>query len=491
MPDCAMTGSLPPVILVVDDDPGLVRLMERALRREGYQTFAAGSGKEATEWLQQHRAELLLLDLKLPDVEGPELLQSMIDAGHAVPFVIITGQGDERVAVDMMKRGALDYLVKDVNFIEFVPTVVGRALEQLERSRRLAAAERKERERAVELAAILDAVPMPIFIAHDPDCRHITGNRAADELLRNPRAPGGALMAGEGALGPHIKAIKDGRELSVHELPAQRAARGIPVRNFEFNLIFDDGVTRDMLAYATPLRDDEGKPRGAITVLVDISDRRQAEAAVLRAIEEEQRRIGRDLHDGLGQELTAMAMLNNVVQKGIEAKGLPEAATVARLAGLLKEAAREVRIISHGLQPVAAEPDGLRAGLRNLVAQAVAPSGVKCLFVCPEMVEVHAPASANHFYRIAQEAVQNALRHGNPQHVTVRLMRGGETVTLEVQDDGAGLPDEPGRTGGIGMSTMRYRADAMKGRLEFARPPEGGTLLRCSAPCPQPVREEE
>jgi len=90
---------------------------------------------------EHHHADLLLLDLKLPDIEGPALIGSMTSMDRSVPFIIITGQGDERVAVDMMKRGALDYLVKDVNFIEFVPTVVRRALSQLEKEHRLAAAE--------------------------------------------------------------------------------------------------------------------------------------------------------------------------------------------------------------------------------------------------------------------------------------------------------------------------------------------------------------
>jgi signal transduction histidine kinase/FixJ family two-component response regulator len=485
-------------ILVVDDDPGLGRLIERELHRASYQTAVAESGAEAMAWLAAHHTDLLLLDLKLPDVTAGQFIQQMSNAGHAVPFLIITGQGDERVAVDMMKRGALDYLVKDVNFIELIPTVVRRAQEQLERARRLEAAEkgvreseRRERERAAELEAILDAVPTAIFIAHDPDCIHITGNRAGDELLRNLRGAEASLTASAETRPRHFKAVKDGRELTTDELPAQRAAKGIPVQNFEFNLVFDDGTTREMLAYATPLLDDEGRPRGAINVLVDLSERKQAEAAVLRAIEQEQRRIGHDLHDGLGQELTAIAMLHNVVQKGIEAKGLPESATMIRLADMLKQATRQVRQISHGLQPVAAESGGLMSGLQNLVDQTATLPGRECHFICPHPVEVHAIEVSNHLYRIAQEAMQNALRHGNPKHVTVRLLGQEGRVTVEVQDDGTGLSSLPEKTGGIGLNTMRYRADAIQGFLEISSPHGGGTLVRCSAPSPQPLPKRE
>ena len=119
MPDPA-----PANILIVDDDQGLLRLVERTLRRDGFATITASSGREAIDWLCKNSANLMLLDLKLQDIEGRELINHLADLHRSVPFVIITGQGDERVAVDMMKRGALDYLVKDVQFIEFIVNVL-------------------------------------------------------------------------------------------------------------------------------------------------------------------------------------------------------------------------------------------------------------------------------------------------------------------------------------------------------------------------------
>jgi PAS domain S-box-containing protein len=144
----------------------------------------------------------------------------------------------------------------------------------------LIASDHLARERAEELAATLDAVPTAIFISHDPECQHMTGNRAANALVRIPRGTEISLSAPEGIKPRHFKAVKDGRELQADELPAQRAAHGIPVQNFEFTLVFDDGTQREMLAYATTLRNAQGQPRGAISVLVEITERKVAEAAL-------------------------------------------------------------------------------------------------------------------------------------------------------------------------------------------------------------------
>ncbi|MHB1080109.1 MAG: PAS domain-containing sensor histidine kinase [Prosthecobacter sp.] len=135
------TPHTPTTILVVDDDPGIARLIVRELQRVGYTIATVFSGEEAISWLNDNVANLVLLDLKLPGLHGNALIDTLDGFHDHLPFIIITGQGDERVAVDMMKRGALDYLVKDVNFITMLPTVVRRALARIEENARLIYAE--------------------------------------------------------------------------------------------------------------------------------------------------------------------------------------------------------------------------------------------------------------------------------------------------------------------------------------------------------------
>ena len=169
-------------IFIVDDDRGLLRLIEKALQREGFRTGSALSGREALTWLAANDADLLLLDLKLQDMEGKELIRRLSETRPLLPFVVITGQGDERVAVEMMKGGAKDYLVKDVEFLQFVPEVVKHVLEQIETERRLAAAEERVNlvesvvERGFSAVLIADAdFPDPRILYVNPSFTQLTG----------------------------------------------------------------------------------------------------------------------------------------------------------------------------------------------------------------------------------------------------------------------------------------------------------------------------
>lgn len=144
--------------------------------------------------------------------------------------------------------------------------------------------EKRERERATELEALLEAVPTVVFIAHDPDCHRITGNRAANELLRLNAGDEASLTAPGPGRPTHFKVMKDGRELAGEELPVQRAARGHALHHFENSILFVDGTVRHLLGNAVPLRDERGEPRGSVAAFVDITERKLAEQA-LRASE--------------------------------------------------------------------------------------------------------------------------------------------------------------------------------------------------------------
>lgn len=216
-------------------------------------------------------------------------------------------------------------------------------------------------------------------------------------------------------------------------------------------------------------------------VIRDISERKRLEHDLLDISEREQCRIGMDLHDGLGQEITAISIFNNSILQDLRAAQRPEAANVARLGDMLTRAGREMRQIARGLQPVEKDPSGLMAALENLAALHRLTQTVTFILECPEKILVHDHVAATHLYRIVQEAVQNALKHGKPSSITVRLLRCNHRVVVEIQDDGNGHR-EVMNGDGLGLRTMRYRTHAMSGIFEIYHPSGGGTLIHCSIP---------
>lgn len=341
-----------PRVLVVDDDEGLLILMAGALRADGWQVDAVATGAEALRAVESGSPpDLVVLDLKLADIDTGAIIARFDRGPRRVPFIVVTGQGDERVAVDVMKRGALDYVMKDGAMLDLLPAVVRRALESNARERALA------------------------------------------------------------------------------------AARAEQVR---------------------------------------------LEGEVLAASERERHAIGADLHDGLGQLLTAVEFMCTALKE--ETAQQPEVSLrLDQMGRMLREAIAQTRFLSKGLVPVGEGPEALHQGLSSLAERTNALGRVHCDFTAREPVEVVDPLATTHLFRIAQEAVNNAVKHARAVTITLRLRHEGRWIILEVEDDGVGLPaDSAGKGAGLGL--MRYRASLIGADLAVKSRPGGGVIVTCSWP---------
>src|SRR5436853_4223090 len=222
-----MPDPIPATVFIVDDDLGLLRLIERSLRREGFSTATAASAGDAMDWLKKHRPDLMLLDLKLKDASGQEVIDQLALAERSVPFIIITGQGDERVAVEMMKRGALDYIVKDGNFIDFVPAMVRRALDRLERDQRLASAEQERKNLEQQILEISEREQRRIGQdLHDGLGQHLAGIELMTQSLEQNLTGKSKMQAAK--IAQHVRdAIRQTRSLARGLSPVEMDANGL------------------------------------------------------------------------------------------------------------------------------------------------------------------------------------------------------------------------------------------------------------------------
>jgi len=217
-------------------------------------------------------------------------------------------------------------------------------------------------------------------------------------------------------------------------------------------------------------------------VVRDISERRRLEQEILNISEQERRRIGQDLHDGLGQMLTGIGLLSQDLARQLEAEGHERADDMAEITDLVKEADQYARDLSRGLTPVDLEAGGLRDALRRLSQNAERMFEVGCTFEEVGTGLVHNSTAATHLYRISQESLSNAVRHGEAEHVKITLAVGGEQIRLRVRDDGTGFEPKAMDKAGMGVRIMNYRARIIGGTLEVSSTPGDGAVVTCTVP---------
>jgi signal transduction histidine kinase len=210
---------------------------------------------------------------------------------------------------------------------------------------------------------------------------------------------------------------------------------------------------------------------------------KRLEGALLEISAREQRRIGLDLHDNLGQHLTGTAFMSKALQQRLEDQQLPEAVEAGKIVTLVNEAIEKTRELSRGLVPVVSGADGLMASLQRLAGEVEDLFRVSCRFVCDVPVLLDDVAVGTHLFHIAQEAVSNAIRHGRATSIVVALSALGDKGRLAIEDNGVGISRMPTSTIGMGLHIMGYRAGMIGGALEVTRDPNGtGTIVTCSFP---------
>ena len=211
---------------------------------------------------------------------------------------------------------------------------------------------------------------------------------------------------------------------------------------------------------------------------------RELEQEIVRVSEREQMRIGQDLHDGLCQNLVAIDCAAACLKADLEAKSLPEAETAETIQKLLREAVVEARDLARGIFPVQMDAEGLPAALEDLVTKTNRLPQVTVTFEVEGEASIADPQVAMHLYRIAQQALNNALSHARSQRIAVRLKREGMRVTMTIADDGCGFAQPQSSSRGMGLRTMSYRARLIGAELVVESTPNVGTEVNCKLTLP-------
>ena len=224
-------------------------------------------------------------------------------------------------------------------------------------------------------------------------------------------------------------------------------------------------------------------PGQVIALIRDITERHLREKEILEISNREQLRLGQDLHDGLGQHLTGITFLTRALQTKLGDRGIPEAEEVGEIGKLVMQALSQTRNLARGLFPVELA-SGMVEALKDLGTTAEKLFNITCRLEADETIGVRNRTVAHHLFRVAQEAINNSVKHGRATQVVMNLRTDGDILTLTVTDNGIGLPEDAAQSKGLGLRIMSYRAQKIGGTLNISRGDEGGTVLTCSFKTP-------
>jgi PAS domain S-box-containing protein len=338
--------------------------------------------------------------------------------------------------------------------------------------------ELKQAEEALQqernfVSAILNTVGTLILVL-DPDGSIVQFNRACERVTGRP------FEDVKGAAAADLFPTGEDRERFDHAFQQLRGGR--VCRDFEAQWENRDGAPRLIGWSGTILPEASGGVRNVILTGVDITESKRLEKAILEISGREERRIGQDLHDGLGQHLTGIAFMSKVLAEKLGDRSLAEAVEANKIVRLVNEAVHKTRELSRGLLPVVADVRGLMSALEHYASEVEDLFGISCRFECDRPVLIYDDTVANHLYRIAQEAVNNAIKHGDARQIRIHLSPDADGLALHISDDGRGLPADVRNSTGMGLHIMNYRAKMIGAALQMQRSPGGGTTVTCTLP---------
>ena len=219
-----------------------------------------------------------------------------------------------------------------------------------------------------------------------------------------------------------------------------------------------------------------------ISIGRDIRERHKLEQEILNISERERQRIGQDMHDDLGQMLTGIGMIARNLANQLKANGLPAAEKVLEIANMIKEADEHARSLARGLVPVNVESNGLHNALDELTSRNAKIYDIDICYVNDQADEIKNSSSKVHLYRIAQEAMNNAVKHGKATSIEVVFSADSDYLMLQIKDNGKGFSEPGSKNNGMGLRIMNFRANLIGGNLEINSEKGIGTEIICKVP---------
>ncbi len=383
-------------VLIVEDESLVSRMIEGCLQQCGHKVIGrAREGMEALEMTTRLRPDVVLMDIKLPEMDGIEATRR-IQQNCPTPIVVLTAYDTPDLVDEVNRAGAGYYLVKPPNTGEL--------------------------QRAIT----------------------ITTTRFED------------MMA--------MRRLNLNLQMEIHE--RKRAERALRILNSELEQRVDERTHN---------------------LRLEVAERLNVEKDILKISEDERSRIAVELHDDLGQHLIAIKFRMALLQQDLEKVDYRFEKEMAMLLTMTENAVSKVRALSRGLYSTNLEHGGLRNSLNQLLSDLRQRFGIQTFLYWQGEEAIMPMDVTTHLFRIAQEAANNAIRHGKADRINIEVENGDSELRFAISDNGSGIKDENRKGTGLGMKIMKYRCDLIDGVFSIKRLAQGGTCVQCRMSSTSPV----
>ncbi len=454
-------------ILHLEDDPSDARLVQETLEEAGISCSITLVESEAEfNAALDESYDLILADYSLLGSDGLSALSIVRERLPDIPFILVSGKMGEETAIESIKSGASDYVLKQ-RLSRLVPSV-RRALRESEVRAAVRLAEEELKKSEERYRRLVENLSDSHFL--------FVRNEAGDFIEISDSVLDVLGYTRDEFLSFVSAVFKDDWRNS------DRKKGKVGPRRYERKVLHRDGKNRWFEISEVPVFDSAGNLLSIEGIATDTTDRKRLQQQILEAATREQERIGRDLHDSLGQQLTGIAFLTKRLSERLSLTEHKESENALRISELVNQAIYETGTLARGLSPVVTQPEGLPIAIAQLLEGIESLFEISCHFKCQDELTVREHIVATQLFRICQEAANNAVKHGKPDNLWIDLSSTKGRLRLAVADDGTGVSENIRESPGLGMRLMKYRAEIIGAELEIRPRLLEGTELICRLP---------
>jgi two-component system sensor histidine kinase UhpB len=507
--------------LLVEDSGDDALLLALMLKQGGYDLTSERVDTPETmrAALEAQKWDIVISDYVMPRFSGLAALRILQEKQLDLPFIIVSGHIGEETAVAAMKAGAHDYLMKD-RLARLVPAVerelreaeVRRAKHLAEERRRVAVEQLLLSETRFRL--LVDQSPLSMQVL-GPDGKTIQANRAwqrmwgmkSNEVQARTLAEVNETLAAE--LLSYLELACRGETVTVPPLKysprkGDYAGRELWTRSIIYPVKHSDGTICEVVLIQEDITEGrqaeealrkahdelEMRVKERTADLADaynelqhaVEERTRLEHELLEITEKERHRLGLDLHDDLGQRLTGISLMIKALEVKLTKKHLPESADAKKLHSLVDQAINHAHGLAHDLASLDSQEEDISLALKALSKRAKEMFSIACRFRRTGDTASLPCTTVRQLYKIAQEAVTNAIKHGKAREVQLGLAHAGDHLVMKVKSNGLPFPDLKDQNPGMGLRIMRYRANVIGASLDIRANGGEGTIVTCSLP---------